>query len=141
MGVIDREKRTLLGTWLISSEAQENVPLAYDQINQRLLVVTRKPAKMIVLDANSGKVVTSLPCVGLADDAVYDAGHQHIYVAGDQFVDVFEQHADHYALLGRVPGAFRAKTALYVPELNRYFLAVPHHENKDAEVWVYNVVP
>jgi len=72
----------------------------------------------------------------------YDAGHQHIYVAGDQFVDVFEQQdADHYALLGRVPGAFRAKTALYVPELNRYFLAVPHHENKDAEVWVYNVVP
>jgi len=46
VGVIDREKRTLLGTWLISSEAQENVPLAYDQINQRLLVVTRKPAKM-----------------------------------------------------------------------------------------------
>ena len=30
---------------------------------------------------------------------------------------------------------------LAATELNRYFLAVPHHENKDAEVWVYNVVP
>lgn len=142
VGVIDREKRALLASWPISSEAQENVPLAYDEINQRLFVVTRKPAKMIVLDANSGKVVTSLPCVGLADDAVYDAGHRRVYVAGDQFVDVFEQQdADHYRLLGRVPGAFRAKTALYVPELDRYYLAVPHHGNKDAEVRVYRVAP
>jgi hypothetical protein len=28
-----------------------------------------------------------------------------------------------------------------VPELNRYYLAVPHHENKDAEVRVYEIQP
>jgi DNA-binding beta-propeller fold protein YncE len=142
VGVLDREKRTLLATWSISSEAEQNVPLAYDEINQRLFVVTRKPAKLIVLDSNSGKVVASLPCVGLADDAVYDPGHQRIYVAGDQFVDVFQQQdADHYTLLGRAPGGFRAKTGILVPDLERYYLAVPHHENKDAEVRVFKVLP
>lgn len=142
VGVVDRKDRLLRTTWSISSEAQENVPLAYDEINERLFVVTRKPAKMIVLDANSGKVVASLPCVGLADEAVYAAGSQRIYVAGDQFVDVFQQQdPDHYTLLGRVPGAFRAKTGILVPDLQRYYLALPHHENKDAEVRVYKVLP
>jgi hypothetical protein len=57
-------------------------------------------------------------------------------------VDVFEQKdADHYALLAKTPGAFRAKTAILVPELNRYYLAVPYHEKKDAEVRVYEVQP
>jgi DNA-binding beta-propeller fold protein YncE len=142
VGVVDRKDRLLRTTWSISSEAQENVPLAYDELNERLFVVTRKPAKLIVLDANTGKVVTSLPCVGLADDAVYDAGSQRIYVAGNQFVDVFQQQdPDHYTLFGRVPGAFRAKTGILVPDLQRYYLAVPHHENKDAEVRVYKVLP
>jgi hypothetical protein len=44
-------------------------------------------------------------------------------------------------LLARIPGSFRAKTGILVPELNRYYLAVPHHENKDAEVRVYEIQP
>jgi len=72
----------------------------------------------------------------------YDAKQKRIYVAGDQFVDVFSQKdADHYALLGRIPGSFRAKTGILVPELNRYYLAVPHHENKEAEVRAYEIQP
>jgi hypothetical protein len=71
----------------------------------------------------------------------YDAKQKRIYVAGDQFVDIFTQSdADHYALLVRVPGSFRAKTAILVPEWNRYYLAVPHHENHDAEVRVFEVL-
>jgi hypothetical protein len=57
-------------------------------------------------------------------------------------LDVFEQKdPDHYALLARIPGSFRAKTGILVPELNRYYLAVPHHEKKDAEVRVYEIQP
>jgi len=42
-------------------------------------------------------------------------------------------------LLAKIPGSFRAKTGIYVPELNRYYLAVPHHEKQDAEVRVYEI--
>jgi DNA-binding beta-propeller fold protein YncE len=142
VGVIDRKKRSVVDTWSIAEVAKQNVAMAFDEAGHRLFVVTRQPGKLIVLDSNSGKVVTSLPCTSMADDAVYDPKQKRIYVAGTEFVDVFKQKdSDHYALLGRVPGSFRAKTALLVPELNRYYLAVPHHEKQSAEVRVYEVVP
>jgi hypothetical protein len=119
-----------------------NVAMAFDEANHRLFVVTRTPGKLIVLNSDNGKVIADIPAVGFVDDAAFDAQHKRIYLAGDQFVDVFEQKdADHYSLLARVPGSFRAKTAILVPELNRFYLAVPHHEGKEAEVRVYEVQP
>jgi DNA-binding beta-propeller fold protein YncE len=142
VGVLDRSKSTLTATWPLPAGNKQNVAMALDEANHRLFTVTRAPGKLIVLDSDSGKVITSLPAVGLVDDMSYDAQHKRIYLAGDQFLDVFEQKdPDHYALLARIPGSFRAKTGILVPELNRYYLAVPHHENKDAEVRVYEIQP
>jgi DNA-binding beta-propeller fold protein YncE len=142
VGVLDRNKSTRLATWPLPAGDKVNVAMALDEANHRLFVSTRDPAKLIVLNSDSGKTIASLPAVGMVDDMSYDAKQKRIYLAGDQFVDVFQQKdADHYALLGRVPGSFRAKTAILIPELNRYYLAVPHHENKDAEVRVYDVQP
>jgi DNA-binding beta-propeller fold protein YncE len=142
VGVLDRNKSALQATWPLPAEDKSNVAMAFDEANHRLFVVTRTPGKLVVLNSDNGKVIADLPAVGLVDDAAYDAKQKRIYVAGDQFVDVFEQKdADHYALLARIPGSFRAKTAILVPELNRYYLAVPHHENKDAEVRVYDTQP
>jgi DNA-binding beta-propeller fold protein YncE len=142
VGVIDREKRAVIATWSIAQEAKHNVPMAFDEPRHRLFVATTKPGKFIVLDSDSGKVVTSLPTVDSADDMAYDAGEKRIYIAGTDFVDVFQEgNADHYEPIGHVPGAFRAKTAILVSELNRYYLAVPRHEDKTAEVRVYKVLP
>jgi DNA-binding beta-propeller fold protein YncE len=141
IGVMDRSKAALTATWPLPEGAKLNVAMALDEANHRLFVVTRTPGKLIVLDSDSGKLVSSAPAVGMVDDMSYDAKQKRIYVAGDQFVDIFTQSdADHYALLGRVPGSFRAKTAILVPEWNRYYLAVPHHENHDAEVRVFEVL-
>jgi DNA-binding beta-propeller fold protein YncE len=142
VGVLDRNKAALRATWPLPAGDKHNVAMAFDEANHRLFVVTRTPGKLIVLNSDNGKVIADLPAVGFVDDAAYDAKQKRVYVAGDQFVDVFEQKdADHYALLARIPGSFRAKTAILVPGLNRYYLAVPHHENKDAEVRVYDIQP
>jgi DNA-binding beta-propeller fold protein YncE len=142
VGVLDRNKSVLQATWPLPAGDTANVAMAFDEPDHRLFVVTRKPGKLIVLNSDNGKVVTSLPAVGMVDDMSYDAIHKRLYLAGDGALDVFEQKdADHYALLSKVPGAFRAKTGTLVPELNRYYLAVPHHENKEAEVRVYEVQP
>ncbi len=107
-----------------------------------MFVVTRNPGKLVVLNSDDGKVVADLPAIGLVDAAACDAQHKRVYLAGDGFLDVFEQKdADHYALLARIPGAFRAKTAILVPEWNRYYLVVPHHEGKDAEVRAWDIQP
>jgi len=95
-----------------------------------------------VIDSDTGKVTTSVPCVGMVDDIAYDAKLKRFYLSGDQFVEVFRQDdADHYTSLGKTASGFRAKTALFVPELNRYFLAVPRHGKKLAEVRVYEPTP
>ena len=142
VGILDRNKSALLATWPLPAGDKLNVAMALDEPDHRLFVVTRNPGKLIVLNSDSGKVITSLPAVGMVDDMSYDAQHKRLYLAGDGALDVFEQKdSDHYSLLAKVPGAFRAKTGILVPELNRYYLAVPHHGNKDAEVRVYEIQP
>jgi DNA-binding beta-propeller fold protein YncE len=142
VGVLDRNKSALTATWPLPAGDAQNVAMALDEANHRLFVVTRKPGKLIVLDSNSGKVITGLPAVGMVDDISYDPRQRRIYLAGDEFVDVFEQKdPDHYVLLAKIPGSFRAKTGILIPELNRYYLAVPHHGDREAEVRVYEVQP
>jgi DNA-binding beta-propeller fold protein YncE len=142
VGVMDRDKSVLTATWPLPAGDKANVAMAFDEANHRLFVVTRTPGKLLVLNSDTGKVVANIPAVGFVDDVAFDPKSKRIYLAGDKFVDVFQQKdADHYSLLGRVPGGFRAKTAILVPELNRYYLAVPHHEGKDAEVRVFEVQP
>jgi len=142
VGILDRNKSALLATWPLPAGDKLNVAMAFDEPDHRLFVITRNPGKLIVLNSESGKVITSLPAVGMVDDMSYDAEHKRLYLAGDGAVDVFEQKdSDHYALLAKVPGAFRAKTGILVPELNRYYLAVPRHQSHHAEVRVYKVGP
>jgi len=142
VGVLDRNESALAATWWLPPGDTQNVAMALDEANHRLFVVTRKPGKLIVLNSENGEVIADLPAVGLVGDLSYDAKQKRLYLAGDQFLDVFDQKdPDHYVLLARIPGSFRAKTGILVPELNRYYLAVPHHENKDAEVRVYEIQP
>jgi YVTN family beta-propeller protein len=142
VGVLDRSKSALSATWPLPPGDKVNVAMAFDETGHRLLISTRNPGKLVVLNSDSGKVIADLPAVGMVDDMAYDAKTKRIYLAGDGFVDVFEQKdPDHYSLLAHVPGSFRAKTAILVPELNRYYLAVPHHDGKEAEVRVYDVQP
>src|SRR5712671_2853664 len=142
IGVMDRSKSTLSATWPLPPGDKLNVAMAFDEANHRLFVVTRNPGKLVVLNSDNGKVIADIPAVAMVDDAAFDAQHKRVYAAGDQFVDVFQQKdPDHYSLLGRIPGSFRAKTGILVPELNRYYLAVPHHGDKEAEVRVYEIQP
>jgi hypothetical protein len=142
VAVVDREKRTVITTWDIEREGKRNSAMAFDEANHRLFVVARDPGKLIVLDSDSGKIVTSLPAVGQTDDAVYDPGSKRVYVSGVPFLYVFEQRsANAYQLLGQVPTAFHAVNAILVPQLNRYYVAIKHHGATEAKVQVYQVVP
>ncbi|HEY2645376.1 MAG TPA: YncE family protein, partial [Candidatus Acidoferrales bacterium] len=71
IGVIDREKRTVIHTWPITS-AKENVPLQYDDSTHRLFLATRKPSRLVVVNAENGKEVTSLDVADYVDDLSYD---------------------------------------------------------------------
>jgi DNA-binding beta-propeller fold protein YncE len=137
--VLDRVKHTLLATWPLG-DAKKPTAISLDERAHRLFVGTRDPGKLVVLDTESGKIVSSMPAAAMVDDMTFDAASKRVYFAGTLFVDVFQQSdADHYVNIGHVPGAFRAKTGILVPELNRYYLGVPHHEKQNAEVRIFDV--
>src|SRR5712672_2200783 len=143
VAVIDREKRTVIDTWSIAQEGRNNGSMAFDEADHRLFIHARDPGKLVVIDSNSGKIITTVQAGGMVDDAVYDPGLKRIYVTGVPFINVFQkiEESDRYDLLGQVPTAFHAATAILVPQLNRYYIAVNHHGQTDAVVQVYQVVP
>ena len=139
VAVIDTKKRAVTSTWPLGG-VHGNTPMALDVAHRRLFVVGRKPARLLVLDLDSGKIVASLPTAELTDDMLFDPESKRIYVACDEFIVVYLQHdADHYEELARIQTSFRAKTAILVPKLRRYFVAAPRHGQKIAEVKVYEV--
>ena len=139
VGVIDREKRTVTSTWPLG-ELHGNTPLIFDEANHRIFVAGRKPPSLEVLDSDSGKIMATLPIAEMVDDMAFDPASKRIYIPCNEFTVVFQQKdADHYEELGRVPTGFRAKTAILVPQLKRYYVAAPGHEKVPAGVKVYEV--
>jgi DNA-binding beta-propeller fold protein YncE len=133
VGVMDRDAAGMQKEWKLPAGVQQNVAMALDEKNHRMFVAARKPGTLVVLDTEGGKVIASLPAVGMVDDMVYDADHQRLYLAGDQFLEVFKQKdADHYQVLAKIPGGFRAKTGI---------LVLPKKGASVAKVNVYEVQP
>jgi DNA-binding beta-propeller fold protein YncE len=141
IAVVNRETRTVITTW--ATGALANFPMALDEIHHRLFVGFRKPAKLMVLDTQSGKVIANLDTVGDADDIFYDSSRQRIYIAGGEgFLSIFQQlDRDHYQPVTKIPTAASARTALFVPELDRLYVAVPHRGSQRAELRVYSAQP
>jgi DNA-binding beta-propeller fold protein YncE len=124
---------------------EHNFPMALDEADHRLFVATHEPARMVVLDTNSGRTIAELPCVQDADELYYDAGRKRIYVPGGEgYISVFQQtDPDHYQLLAKVPSTLGARTAGYFGKgrkgFDRFFLGVPARADHGAEIWIYTV--
>lgn len=142
IAVIDRERRIVMETWPVKA-ARANFPMALDEVHHRLFVGCRTPAKLLVIDSETGKTLSSLDCCGDTDDVFYDEAHHRIYVAGGEgCVSVFKQvDADTYELVGKATTSPGARTALFSPALHRLFVAVPHRGNQQAEIRVYETRP
>ena len=145
--VFDREKQTKLATWPLGTDGGKPTALAYDPETNRLFVAARdakapNPGKLKVVDAKSGQVVASEPAAAMVDDLAFDSANKELLFAGTEALDVFKEGGpDKIDLVAKVPTAFRAKTGVLVPELKRYYLGVPRHENKSAELRIYEVTP
>ncbi|HEV8341239.1 MAG TPA: YncE family protein [Candidatus Binatia bacterium] len=140
--VVDQEKRAVTTAWPTLG-ATGNFPMALDETHHRLFVGFRKPAKLFVFDTESGRAVANLDSPGDADDIFYDAAHRRIYISGGEgFIGVVQQQdADHYKTVTKILTASGARTSLFVPEVGRLYLAVPHRGNQEAEIRVYEARP
>jgi DNA-binding beta-propeller fold protein YncE len=137
IAVVDREKGAVIAKWKPS--AQSNFPMALDEEGHRLYVGCRQPAKLLVFDTESGKETAAVECSGDTDDVFFDAASKRVFVScGVGYIDVFSADAAPKRV-AKLPTAAGARTCLYVPDLQKLFLAVPHRGSQQAEVRVYKL--
>lgn len=138
IAVLDREKGTVLTTWG-TGMSFNNYPMALDEQNHRLFVVTRLPARLLVIDTSSGKIVQTLSAVGDCDDVFYDQSRKRIYASGGEgAISVFEQQdADHYKEVARIATVKGARTSFFSPDLGRLYLAVRRQGSSPAMIQVF----
>ena len=98
--------------------------LAYDAQTNRLFIGCRKEPKMVVMDAATGKVITSFTIGSGVDFAGFDPKANLIFFScGDGTLSVFhEKSADEYEDLGAVKTQPSAKTMALDPKTGRIFL-------------------
>ena len=136
--VVDREKRAVVASWPVT-KGKPTIAMGFDEANHRLFVACRS-GDIVVMDTQSGKEIKSLPITKGVDDMVYDAASKRIYSAADGSVDVYQQiDPDNYKLLATVPTGPLGKTARLVPEISRYFVAVPQHGTTNGSILVFAV--
>jgi DNA-binding beta-propeller fold protein YncE len=134
VGVVDLDKRLLVARWPLP-DAHVAHAVVLDEADHRLFIATRQPARFIVFNTDTGKAVTSLPCVGVNSDMSFDISSKRIYVTGSETASVFEQRdADHYEHIADVPTAYRAKSSIFVPDLKRLYVAVSGKGKPDAKL-------
>lgn len=118
--------------------AGSNFPMAIDRDERRVLVVFRTPPVLMALSTEDEHVVAKTATCGDADDVFVDAKRHRVYVScGEGVVDVFAADAPGYRRIARVPTVSGARTSLFVPELDRLFVAVRARRNEPAAIWVF----
>ena len=135
--VLDLDKHSVVTKWG-TRMAFANYPMTLDEADHRLFVVTRMPARLLVFDTESGKIMQSLPVVGDCDDVFYDKARKRIYASGGEgAISVIEQKdSDHYTEAERISTVKGARTSFFSPDLDRLFLAVRRQGSQPAAIQI-----
>jgi YVTN family beta-propeller protein len=122
--------------------AGSNFPMAINREAHRVLVVFRSPPTLMALSSQDGRVVTKIETCGDADDVFVDPKRHRVYVScGEGVVDLLAQGEAGYQHLAHVPTVSGARSSLFVPELDRLFVAVRARSKEPAAIWVFRPLP
>jgi hypothetical protein len=136
IAVVDR-RTSQVGTNWPTSDARGNFPMAMDEASSQVFVVFRSPAKLRTYSMQTGKAIDQLKVCSDSDDVFFDAKRKRLYVScGTGFVDVVDVSSA-YRRIARIPTVVGARTSLFVPELDRLFLAVRASSGQPAAIWVF----
>jgi phage gp45-like len=131
IAVVDREKLAVIARWPLAGAAA-NFPMALAP--GLVFAGCRRPAEVLGFDRKGARTVTAR-IRGDTDDLFYDGVLERLYVScGEGYLDTLDLKGN---LIESLPTAPGARTALFVPELGRLFLAVPARGGRSAEIRVY----
>ncbi len=143
IAVVDKKAGKIVKTWAFH-DAEQNACMAYDEKTHRLFVVSRKPGRLVVVNADTGATVASFPAPARTDQVTWDAANRRVYVTGGEgFISVIEQDsADKYREAAKIPSLPGAKTAILDAANHHLWVAASPGETKAmAKVLKYDVTP
>ena len=141
VGVVDLAQSVLVSKW--ENSANANFPMAIDKADHKVFVGYRHPARLVVYNGRTGKVLTSAPMTGDADDLYYDEASGKVYVSGGQgAISIFQkQDNDTYKQTANIPTRSGARTSLLVPSLKILVVGARPVSGKPANLLVYTLIP
>ena len=141
IAVVDRRTNRQLASWPTHA-LRGNFPLAIDQSGHRVLATFRYPPMLGVFEMRDGAQVAAVDTCGDADDVFIDAKRDRVYVScGEGFIDVLAEKQRLYVSIARLRTRAGARTALFVPELDRLFVAARATLREPAAIWVFRPTP
>jgi DNA-binding beta-propeller fold protein YncE len=127
--VIDTKDLSIKATYPLAPCGQPTA-LAMDRANQRLFTGCRGNKGLSVLDAATGKVITTLPIGAGVDAAVYDEANKLIIVSnGDATATIIKQESpDSYSVIQTLATKPRAKTMAMDKKTRKIYFSAPEFE-------------
>jgi hypothetical protein len=120
-----------------------NYAMALDKESHRVLVAFRSPARLEAFASGTGVHEAGIESCRDADDLFVDARRGRIYMScGEGVVDVIARGAGgSYERIARIPTVSGARTSLFVPENDRFYLAARATASEPAAIWVFRPAP
>ena len=123
IAVVDLASGRQLASWRVQGFGS-NFPMALSSDGHRAASVFRSPPRLVLLDASTGTVVQSTETCGDADDVFFDERRRRIYVScGSGSIAVLQDGYGGYRNISLIPTSSGARTSLFVPQLDRLFVA------------------
>jgi hypothetical protein len=140
IGVADLKTLKLTAKWS-KLLPRANFPMAYDEMQHRVIVGYRVPAKLIVYDSETGKEIFSGPMVGDVYDLYWDTKSKSVYISGGGgAVNIFKQAGETtYKQVANIKTRNGARTSFLVPELGLFLIAARESGDQKAAILVYKL--
>jgi len=127
VAVVDLKSRKVVARWPVAPGGAP-VGMAIDREHHTLIIGCRKPQKMIVMSAESGKVMSDLP-IGAGVDATGVFGSEAFASSGDGTLAVAKRSADGtFELAQSVKTGFGAKTLGIDSSTGKVYLPTSDYE-------------
>jgi DNA-binding beta-propeller fold protein YncE len=142
LAVVNRKTMTEIAEWPVPP-AKGNAMVAFDEGAKRLYVVCRDPGMVVVMDSDTGAVVSTASAPLRADDVMMDIATHRLYVPGGEgYIGVYDtSHPDQIQQIAKVTTAPGAKTGLLLPDLKKMLLVASPGDTKNvAKIMTYKLL-
>jgi len=130
VAVVDLPNRKVIARWPVVPGGHP-VGMALDKKTHRLFVGCRKPQKMVVMSAETGKVLAALP-IGAGVDATKVDGEQAFASCRDGSLSVIEEKSGKYEVVQTVTTPAGARTMGVDNSTHKIYLPTAEFESQPA---------